>query len=48
MNGINLHARMFCNMIKNFVDIINKGGVPNLNTALKILSFYQFNLGGNI
>ena len=39
MNGINLHARMFCNMIKNFVDIINKGGVPNLNTALNSLIY---------
>ena len=33
MNGVNLLPRMFCNMIKNFVNIINKGGVPNLNTA---------------
>ena len=34
MNGINFHSRMYCNMIKNFIEIINKGGVPNLNTAL--------------
>ena len=37
MNGVNLHARMFCNMIKNFINIINKGGVPNLTTALLFL-----------
>ena len=40
MNGVNLHSRMFCNMIKNFVNIINKGGVPNLSTAF--LSFFLF------
>ena len=41
MNGVNLHARMFCNMIKNFVNIINKGGVPNLNTAFIFIFLIQ-------
>jgi len=33
LNGVNLNARMFCGMMKNFLDSINKGGVPNITSA---------------
>jgi len=33
LNGVNLNARMFCGMIRNFIDSINQGGVPNIASA---------------
>ena len=33
LNGVNLNARMFCSMIRNFVEAINKGGIPNIASA---------------
>lgn len=33
MNGVNLNGRMICEMIENYVSVINRGGVPNISTA---------------
>ena len=33
LNGVNLNARMFSGMMRNFIDSINKGGVPNISSA---------------
>ena len=33
LNGTNLNARMFCGMLRNFIDSINQGGVPNIASA---------------
>ena len=33
LNGVNLNSRMYCSMVQSYVEIINKGGVPNISTA---------------
>jgi len=33
LNGVNLNSRMFCNMIRNFVEAINRGAIPNISSA---------------
>lgn len=37
LNGVNLNARMFCNMIRNFVEAINKGAIPNISSAWEFI-----------
>jgi len=33
LNGTNLNPRMFFNMVQSYCDLINKGGIPNIQTA---------------
>lgn len=33
LNGVNLNGRMFCEMVENYISVINRGGVPNIATA---------------
>ncbi|KAM3128779.1 hypothetical protein pb186bvf_019127 [Paramecium bursaria] len=33
LNGVNLNGRMFCEMIENYINVLNRGGVPNISTA---------------
>lgn len=33
LNGVNLNSRMFCNMMRCFVEAINKGAIPNISSA---------------
>ena len=33
LNGVNLNSRMFCNMIRSFVESINRGAIPNIASA---------------
>lgn len=33
LNGVNLNSRMFCNMMRSFVEAINKGAIPNISSA---------------
>lgn len=29
----NVNGRMFCAMLENYISVINRGGVPNIDTA---------------
>lgn len=33
LNGVCLNGKMFCTMVRSFIDSINKGGVPNIASA---------------
>lgn len=35
LNGVNLNSRMFCGMVRNFIESINSGGVPNIASAYR-------------